>query len=147
VSFDTNILVYGFDVDAGAKHTAAIALTARAASSDSVLALQSLAEFYHVTTRKRILEPAAAAAAVDRLQATFPICAADRQALVTAIAAARRHRLPFWDAMLWATVQQAGCRMLLSEDFQDGRRLGSVLIVDPFAPANAALLDEALPPP
>jgi predicted nucleic acid-binding protein len=34
-------------------------------------------------------------------------------------------------------------RLLLSEDFQDGRTLGQVTFVDPFEPRNSALLDQA----
>jgi hypothetical protein len=45
--------------------------------------------------------------------------------------------------MLWATVQEAGGRMLLSEDFQDGRTLGQVSFIDPFDDKNAAVLDHA----
>ncbi len=47
--------------------------------------------------------------------------------------------------MLWATARRAGCRLLLSEDFQDGRDLGGVLFLNPFDPANRRLLDLALP--
>jgi predicted nucleic acid-binding protein len=71
--------------------------------------------------------------------------AADEDALAEAIEASVRHRLAFWDALLWATVRRAGCRLLLSEDFQDGWSLGGVTVLDPFAPANAAALDAALP--
>lgn len=35
--------------------------------------------------------------------------------------------------------------MLLSEDFQDGRRLGATLVLDPFNPGNRVVLDAALP--
>jgi predicted nucleic acid-binding protein len=70
---------------------------------------------------------------------------ADLRAFDGALAATRQHRLPFWDAMLWATVQQAGCRLLLSEDFRDGRSLGAVTFVNPFEPSNAKLLARALP--
>ena len=41
--------------------------------------------------------------------------------------------------------RRAGCRVLLSEDFQDGRDLGGLLFVNPFDPANRQLLDLALP--
>ena len=47
--------------------------------------------------------------------------------------------------MLWATANRAGCRMLLSEDLQDGRRLDGVLFADRFAAANRKLVDLALP--
>jgi len=36
------------------------------------------------------------------------------------------HRLAFWDAMLWATARRTGVRILISEDFQDGRMLDGV---------------------
>jgi predicted nucleic acid-binding protein len=34
---------------------------------------------------------------------------------------------------------------LLTEDLQDGRRLGSLTIVNPFSPDNAALMQRILP--
>jgi predicted nucleic acid-binding protein len=75
----------------------------------------------------------------------FPIVTADESDLVAAMRAVEDHRLAFWDAMLWATARRAGCRMLFSEDLQDGRRLGNVLFVNPFDPANCKLVDLALP--
>jgi predicted nucleic acid-binding protein len=41
--------------------------------------------------------------------------------------------------MLWATLDQAGCRTLLTEDFQDGRTLGGVTFLNPFELANSEL--------
>jgi predicted nucleic acid-binding protein len=58
--------------------------------------------------------------------------------------AVERHSLSFWDAMLWAMANRAGCRVLFSEDLQDGCRLDGVPIVDPFAAANRKLVDLAL---
>ena len=55
------------------------------------------------------------------------------------------HGLPFWDALIWAVAERAGAASLVSEDFQPGRRLGRVNIVDPFDPANAARLGIASP--
>ena len=147
LSLDANILVYFVDIDAGQRHEQALDLISRAARADCILALQSLGELFHVATRKGKLSPPIAATAVERLRATFSVAAADLGSLSTALSAVLDHGLSFWDAMLWATVQQAGCDLLLTEDFQDGRKLGRVTFVNPFAPANQALLDRALPPP
>ena len=68
-----------------------------------------------------------------------------RTDLEVAVGAVARHGLSFWDAMLWATANRAGCRMLFSEDLQEGRRLDGVLFVNPFVPANQKLVDLALP--
>jgi len=46
--------------------------------------------------------------------------------LTAAFEAVGAHRLPFWDAMLWASAQRAGVRCLLTEDLQDGFVLQSV---------------------
>ena len=70
---------------------------------------------------------------------------ADESDLAVAVIAVEQHGLSFWDAMLWATARRAGCRVLLSEDFQDGRDLGGILFVNPLEPANRKLLDLALP--
>ena len=145
VSFDTNILVYAVDSDAGDKQHSAAALVRRAAGADCVLSLQSLAEFFHAVTRKRLMTLEDAARTVDQWREVFPVHAGSEQSLMEAVKAYRRHRLPFWDAMLWAAAREAGCRILLSEDFQDGLVIGGVRCVDPFAAANRALLDAVLP--
>ena len=38
----------------------------------------------------------------------------------------KKHRLAFWDAMLWAAAQRAGVRHLLTEDLQDGFEFAGV---------------------
>jgi predicted nucleic acid-binding protein len=58
--------------------------------------------------------------------------------------AVEEHRLSFWDAMLWATARQIGCAAILSEDMQDGRRLGGVAFINPFAADAAARLAAVL---
>lgn len=146
LTLDSNLLIYAIDLDAGPRHRQAFEIVERALLADCVLALQCLAEFFYVTTRKEKLTVLEAASFVADWRGAVPLCGATAQALDDAIEAHRRHRLAFWDAMLWATVQQAGCSLLLTENFQDGRRLGAVTFVDPFAPANAALLDRALAP-
>lgn len=146
VSLDTNLLVYASDSQAGDRHRKALALTRRAVAGDCVLCLQCLAEFYHAVTRKRLSTARNAQAMVDNWRNLFPVHVASPDCLSEAMAAHREHRLAFWDAMLWATAREAGCRVLLSEDFQDGQSIGGVRFVNPFLGGNAALLDVALPP-
>ena len=75
----------------------------------------------------------------------YPVRRPDLESFREAIAATRRHAIPFWDAMLWATVKAAGCRFLLTEDLQDGRDLEGVRFVNPFNAANDAVIDLVLP--
>jgi len=145
VTFDTNLLVYAADTRAGHRHPPAVGLMQRAEDADCILCLQSLAEFFYAVTRKRLLTPDAARRWIDSWRVAFPVYAASEDCLVEAIDLHRRHRFPFWDALLWATAREAGCRLLLSEDFQDGLAIGGLRSVDPFAAANGPLLEAALP--
>jgi predicted nucleic acid-binding protein len=51
-----------------------------------------------------------------------------------------RYRINWWDALIVAAAQAAGCAYLLSEDLQDGQQFGEVAVVDPFRHEVAAVL-------
>jgi predicted nucleic acid-binding protein len=46
--------------------------------------------------------------------------------------------LSYWDALILASAEEAGCGYLLSEDFQTGRTFGTVTVVNPFKALPAA---------
>jgi predicted nucleic acid-binding protein len=146
LTFDSNVLLYAIDSLAGPRHLSAADFLGRAANVDCVLMLQSLGEFFNVATRKLRLTPARAGTVVDRWRAVFPVYAAGEEAFVRAVRLVETHGLSFWDAMLWATAKEAGCRFLLSEDLHDGHTLEGVTIVNPFASKNSTLLAAVLPP-
>ena len=138
-TLDTNILIHAVDRDAGERHERSKELLGRAAQRDCVLMVQALAEFFHATTRKKLIEPSRASAFVRDWLDVFQVASAADAALVDAMDAVAEHRLAFWDAMLWATARQSGCSAILSEDMQDGRRLSGVEFINPFT-ADAARL-------
>jgi predicted nucleic acid-binding protein len=145
ISLDTNVLIYALDPGTGPKHQRAEDLVAAASTASSILALQVLAEFVAVARRKaRSFDDALAY--ITQVGAMFQVVAADTSSFDAAVRAVKDHHLPIWDAMLWATLDQAGCRMLLTEDFQDGRTLGCVTFLNPFNPANDAAIARALRP-
>ena len=41
-------------------------------------------------------------------------------------------QISYWDAIILAAAENAGCTYLLSEDFQNGRVYGEVTVVNPF---------------
>ena len=131
-SLDTNVLVYAADRDAGGKHDRALEIIARAARRPCILTIQTLAEFYHATTRKGIAPRAEAAMQVRDWLELFPTAAADADALRLALQASERGQLAFWDALVLATARQAGCATVLSEDIADGAQLNEVIVLDPF---------------
>jgi predicted nucleic acid-binding protein len=147
LAFDTDVFVYAADAGAGTRHTMASELMERAVRScGAVLILQTLAEFYSVVTRRSLADPGEARLFLDVLRRVLPVHAVVEQDLDRAIEAVTHHGLSFWDALLWATADRAGVHYLLSEDFQDRRRLGGVTFVNPFDEANRRLIERALPP-
>ncbi len=141
-SLDTNILVYAVDRDADRIHELSKELIGNAARNDCVLTVQALAEFFHVTTRKKLLEPSRASAFVRDWLEVFQVVSATDTALVDAMEAVGEHHLSFWDAMIWATARQGGCSAILSEDMQDGRRLNGIEFINPFSSGATPRLAE-----
>jgi predicted nucleic acid-binding protein len=144
-AFDTNILVYAVDRSEGDRHvTAALLVECASRKRRGVLILQTLAEFYSVSTGKLRGRPEDMLRFLDRLRTVLAVHAADERDFDRATRG-DRHGLSFWDALLWATADRVGVRYLLTEDFQDGRTLGGVTFVDPFKGKNKRLLTEILP--
>jgi len=143
-TLDTNLLVYAADGVPGERQHKARDLIERAASADCTLTVQALAEFFRVMTRKFQFPPTTVARTVNAWRDAFPICSADEFALVDAMDAVETHKLGLWDAIIWATARRAGCRAVLSEDFQDGRELGGVIFINPLLPKPSSMLEELI---
>jgi predicted nucleic acid-binding protein len=142
IAFDTNVLVYAVDHSAGERRGQALALVSAALEREgTVILLQSLAEFFRATTRPRFgLTPAKARAFIDVWRAAAPVVPYTEADLLAATDAVAAHKLSFFDALLWATAERAGVTHFITQDQQDGRRLGRVTFLDPFAAGNRAAL-------
>jgi predicted nucleic acid-binding protein len=144
-AFDTNILVYAVDRSEGDRHVTAALLVERASRKRrGVLILQTLAEFYSVTTGKLRGRPEDMLRFLDRLRTVLAVHAADARDFDRATRG-DRYGLSFWDAMLWATADRVVVKYLLTEEFPDGRTLGGVTFVNPFKHENERFLAEILP--
>jgi len=145
IGLDTNVLVYTANTKDLARHTIAMEVDYRAGAADSVLTLQSLAEFVRVMTGKVGMTHADVRRYIDAWRRVFRVKAADERAFGDALEAMAEHSIPIFDALLWATARRAGCTTIPTEDFQDGRGLGGVTFLNPFDPKNARRLDRILP--
>ena len=131
-SVDTNLLIDSIDRDAGPRHAQARDLMDALADADCALTLQASAEFFHAATRKSKLPVAEAAALVHDWMELFPVAVADGRTLREAIGLSNAHGFGFWDAMLVESARAAGVTRLLTEDMHDGRRVGALLLENPF---------------
>lgn len=64
----------------------------------------------------------------------------DAQTLTSAFQIEDRYGLRFWDALLIASANAAGCDYFLSEDLNDGQTYGSTRVINPFRHAPADVL-------
>jgi predicted nucleic acid-binding protein len=129
---DTNILIYAVDVDSGAKHLISKRIVDSLGTNAGILPLQCLSEFYRATTRKQLIPSADAASIVQQFHAAMRTVPSSFEDLATAMQLHQQHGIQFFDALLIATAQRAGCTIFFSEDFQDGRDFGSTIVRNPF---------------
>lgn len=133
VALDTNILVYAEGANDLVRHDAVMAIM-RALPHDVVIVpTQVLGELFNVQVRKAGKTPAEARDIVLRWQASYDIAPTTPEILGAAMDLAADHQFRIWDAVILSAASRAGCRLLLSEDLQDGFTWGGVTVVSPFA--------------
>jgi predicted nucleic acid-binding protein len=130
--FDTNVLLYADDESAPAKQRRSRDLVAEhRRSGTGVVSLQVLQEYFVNATRKLHVDPRVARRKVE-LFAEFDVSTPGVSDILAAVDLHRLHGFSFWDALVLRSAKQSGCRVLFSEDFQAGREIDGVAIVNPF---------------
>lgn len=134
--FDTNVLVYADDDDAPKKQRVARDLWHdHRRDGTGVVSLQVLQEYFVTVTGKLKHDPRKARRKVELL-AEFDVATPEVGDILAAIDLHRLHGISFWDALILRSAHQAGCRVLLSEDFQGGREVDGIQVVNPFRPGK-----------
>jgi predicted nucleic acid-binding protein len=136
VLIDTNVLVYAFDLDAGAKGDQALELLSLVRSRRvGAVTAQVLAEFF-VTVRRRFpetMDMGTASAQVQRYADTFEVFDTNLSVVLEALRGVTAYRMSYYDAQIWACARLNHVPVVLSEDFQDGAVIEGVRFVNPFA--------------
>ena len=124
---DTNILVYAQQSDRrSAKARSLIA-------AGGIISVQILNELTNVLSRKLRRDWAEIGAVIEDVSdALGPALPLTVETHAAAVALAREHGFSFYDALVVAAAIEAGCDTLLSEDFQHGRVIGGIAIINPF---------------
>ncbi len=143
VALDTNVLAYAEGIDDPARRKIAVSLVSDLDSGSTFLPIQVLGELFRVL-RKAKYSAVQARAIVFRWQNTFPVIETSTTVLRAALDLTVDHRLTIWDAIILACAAENGCRLLLSEDLQDGFTWNGVTVANPFAAKKHALLAGSL---
>lgn len=147
LTFDANVLFYAVDHrDERKQNRSAGILRSAADHEDCFITIQALGEFAHAVVRQAVLSRSVAAQTAQDWALIFEPIAATPAAFETALTWWRQERLSYWDAMLVATVADAGATALVSEDLQDGASWAGVEVINPFAmDADDRLRSHGLP--
>jgi len=134
VFVDTNILLYARDASEPAKQAIASAcLTELWDRGTGRLSVQVLNEYFVNATCK--LDPGLSAEEawddIETLTAWDPL-PLDIAILNRAYVAQRRYQLSWWDSLIVAAAEAAGCACILSEDLSNGANYFAITVENPF---------------
>jgi predicted nucleic acid-binding protein len=130
---DTNILVYAYDISDPAKQRVAQDLVRKAVAGELVISTQVLAEFAATLLHK--LSPAPSSQDVIALLDTLApirIIPPDHETVRRAVEAKSAYGLHFYDGMIVAAAERAGCERIWSEDFNPGQKYFGIAVSNPF---------------
>jgi predicted nucleic acid-binding protein len=130
---DTNIFVYAYDPTDRNKQNVAQDLVKKALAGDHLTSVQVLAEFA-ATLLYKTPHTARAHDVAAVLDALSPIIlvAPDAHMVRRAVEARSRYGIHFYDGMIVAAAERAGCGRILSEDLSAGQTYFGVRVENPF---------------
>ena len=141
VAVDSNVLAYAEGVNGATNRAAAIGLLQALSPESTMVPVQALGELFTVLVRKAGKSRAEAAAAVLSWGDAFPLIETSNDVLLAATDLAQAHQLGLWDAVMLSAAADARCRLLLSEDLQEGFTWRGVTVTNPFASRRHPLLE------
>src|SRR5277367_4290795 len=122
---DTNIFVYTFDEKAPVKAKKAAQLIRRAANTgEGIISYQVVQEFFNVALR-RFTHPMTVAEAEQYLITVLrPLLAVHSSPSLyfDALRIGEKHRLSWYDSLIFAAALEGRCEQIYSEDFQHGQK-------------------------
>lgn len=132
---DTNIFIYAFDKSSDEKRTISNKLIREGLNSGKgIVSYQVLQEFLNVATRK-FEKPLSISDCQNYLiNVLEPLCEvfASTGLYYQALEISNRWKYSFYDSLIIGAAISADCRVLYTEDLQDGQKIDGLTIVNPF---------------
>ncbi len=144
VAVDTNVLAYAEGMHDDGTRVAALELLRGLPAESTFIPVQALGELFSVLVRKAKWPRAKAGKAILSWGDAFPLIESSNDVMLAASDLASAHQLGIWDAVILSAAADAHCRILLSEDLQDGFTWRGVTVTNPFSASRHPLLDALL---
>ncbi len=135
ILIDSNLLVYAYDKSEGKKQQVAERIMKeRWLEQDGVLSIQNLAEFYSVVTKKIALPipiDKAKQILLDLVDG-FQILKYDEGTVINAANNQAIYKIPFWDALIVATMEENSIDTIITENEKDFKKAKWIKTINPF---------------
>lgn len=130
---DSNVLVYAYQFNDPEKRKVAQELLEAAVAGQFVISTQVLAEF-SATLLHKFSPPVGVEAMSEILDglSAIKVISPDGDTIRRAVEAHASYGLRFYDGMIVAAAERAGCKRLLSEDFNTGQSYFGITAENPF---------------
>jgi predicted nucleic acid-binding protein len=129
IFLDTNILLYAKMDDGSDKHTKCHNLLAVVlVGSEIVVSVQVLDEYY-VNALKKDITPAEIQNTVNQFISDFEIVPLTKELIPETYRIYNRYCFSYWDSNIAAAAPEARCKILYTEDLQDGQVIDNTLTV------------------
>ncbi len=147
IALDTNVMAYAEGLGDETRCAAAITLIEQLPADLVLLPAQTLGELYRVLTGKAKREATEVREVILGWADSFVVADSSWTAFQSALDLAADHGLQIWDALIMSIAAENHCRLLLSEDLQNGFTWRGVTVVNPFAMPRSRLLVSVLSVP
>ena len=144
VAIDTNVLAYAEGTNGPAMKAAALDLMEALSPETTLLPVQALSELFSVLVKKAGRTRSSARDAVLTWGDAFPLIETSSAVVLAAMDLTVLHQFGWRDAVIFSAAADASCRLLLSEDLQEGFTWSGVTVTNPFAASRHPLLDAML---
>ena len=132
VFIDTNVWVYALSGQDHAKKAVAIDLIARSYRDDVIcVSSQVLKEFANFAFKKSTKTAAQINAMLSKM-ASYGYVSDTKDLIFSGVTGKEEWQVGFYDALIIAAANKAGCSTIYTEDLNDGQKYGNVKAVNPF---------------
>ncbi len=132
VFIDTNIWVYALSSQDHAKKKVAVELIAKTYRDDMIcVSSQVLKEFANFAFRKTRKSAAEINAMLSRI-GSYTFVADTKELVADGVTGRETWQVGFYDALIIAAANKAGCTTIFTEDLNNGQKYGNVVAINPF---------------
>ncbi|QBQ55955.1 PIN domain-containing protein [Nitrosococcus wardiae] len=144
VALDTNVLAYAEGIGDQTRLDVSLTLLSQLPQELILLPAQILGELYRVLTGKAHWGHSAAREAILNWGDSFEVVDSTWVAFQSAMDLSADHSLQIWDALILSVAAENRCRLLLSEDMQNGFTWRGVTVINPYTPTPHPLFLAAI---